>query len=255
MSHLEIRFLEIRHRASRHRGVRTASWALALATALTGCSSFSSLTGGSSASAPAPTTTGTAPSSNSSFTSRVKTFFTGDSGSTLAAAPAMSGQAAESPVNCPSVDYRQGAATYTVNAQNAENTALSVRYQGSFTQTARECLVRGSELTIKVGVQGRVVVGPSGTPGVVEVPLRYALVREGLEPRTIWTKLFNVPVTITDGQLNVPFIHVEEEMTVPLPPSAELDAYVIYIGFDPDGAAAAQKPKPAAKPKAARPRT
>jgi hypothetical protein len=148
------------------------------------------------------------------------------------------------------VEYRQGAATLTVNAPGTENAALGVRYQGSFVQTARECVLRGSDLTIKVGVQGRIVVGPAGGPGQISVPLRYALVREGLEPRTLWTKLYAVPVTIPDGQLNLPWLHIEEEMMVPLPPSNELDAYVIYIGFDPDSAAPPPKQKP--KPKSAR---
>jgi hypothetical protein len=40
-------------------------------------------------------------------------------------------------------------------------------------------------------------------------------------------------------------------MTVPNPPSAELDTYVIYIGFDPEGTKE-PKPKPVAKPKTAR---
>jgi hypothetical protein len=42
-------------------------------------------------------------------------------------------------------------------------------------------------------------------------------------------------------------------MTIPRPSANELEAYVVYVGFDPEGAAPA-KPKPAAKPKAARQR-
>ena len=152
-------------------------------------------------------------------------------------------------MDCPPVEYRQGAATLVVNGTGGEGSALGLRYQGNFVQTARECQLGGGQLTIKVGVQGRIVVGPAGAPGQITIPLRYALVREGQEQKTIWTKLFMVPVAVPGGQLNVPFIHVEEEMTVPNPPPAELDAYVIYIGFDPEGANA---PKPAAKPKTAR---
>jgi hypothetical protein len=152
-------------------------------------------------------------------------------------------------MDCPNVEYRQGAATLAVNAPGVENSALSLRYQGSFTQTARECIVRGTEVNIKVGVQGRIVVGPAGGPGTVQIPLRYALVREGLEPKVLWTKLFVFPVVIPDGQLNVPFLHVEEEMLLPIPSSAELDAWVIYIGFDPDSLTPA---KPAPKPKTTR---
>ena len=147
------------------------------------------------------------------------------------------------------MEYRQGAATLAINAPEVTNSALSLRYQGSFLQTARECIVRGGDLTIKVGVQGRIVAGPAGAPGAITLPLRYALVREGNSPRTIWTKLYPVPATMAQSELNTLFTHTEEEMTVPLPSAVELDAYVIYIGFDPDGAAP-PKPPPRAKPKA-----
>jgi len=239
--------------ASRRRGWRIA--ACGLAAALAGCSSFGGLGGGStpapapSASSAAPPSSAAAPpaSSGSSFTSRVKSFFAGDS----ATLPTSSKPGAPPPaeIDCPNVEYRQGAATLAVNAPGTENSALNLRYQGSFTQTARECIVRGKDVTIKVGVQGRIVVGPAGGPGTIQIPLRYALVREGLEPKVIWTKLFVFPLVIPEGQLNVPFIHIEEEMTVPIPSAAELDAYVIYIGFDPDGLT---PEKPAAKPRTAR---
>jgi hypothetical protein len=175
--------------------------------------------------------------------------FSGDSGNLNSPAP----QTAAADINCPSVEYRQGAATMAVNGSGSENTALNLRYQASFTQTARECILRGNNLTIKVGVQGRIVVGPAGGPGPLSIPLRYALVREGAEPKTLWTKLFMVPVTIPENQLNLPWLHIVEEMTVPNPSGDEIDAYVIYIGFDPEGAASA-KPKAAAKPRAARTR-
>ena len=88
-------------------------------------------------------------------------------------------------------------------------------------------------MTIKVGIQGRIILGPLGAPGPVEVPMRIALVREGVEPRTIWTKLYRVPVNVPPGQSNVPFVQVEEDITFPTPRPAELEAYIVYVGFDP----------------------
>jgi hypothetical protein len=200
------------------------------------------------ASPPPAATASAAPTT--SFTGRVKQWFTGTPDQTLAAAPSPTQASIE--FDCPTVDYRQGAATLTINDPKAENPALSLKYQASFVKTARECDVRGDMVTMRVGVQGRVVVGPAGGPGTMTVPLRYALVREGLEPKTIWTKLFVLNVPVTSAQLNVPFSHIEEEMTVPIPPQNELNAYVIYIGFDPAGLTPAEKPKPAPKPKATR---
>jgi len=45
-----------------------------------------------------------------------------------------------------------------------------------------------------------------------------------------------VPVAIPQNQLNLPWLHIEEEMTVPRPSGDEVETYVIYIGFDPEGA-------------------
>jgi hypothetical protein len=251
---------------------RTIAGMIAL-TAVAGCSSLTGLTGseapppapaataGTAAPAPAPQQPSPPPASpppaatasaapSTSFTSRVKSWFVGDPTQSFAAAPSQTQASID--FDCPTVDYRQGAATLSVNDSKADNPALSLKYQASFVKTARECDVRGDMVTMRVGVQGRVVVGPAGGPGTVTVPLRYALVREGIEPKVIWTKLFVLNVPVPNTQLNIPFTHIEEEMTVPVPPAAELSAYVIYIGFDPDGLKPAEKPKPVARPKAAK---
>jgi hypothetical protein len=233
-------------RRDRRIALRYVGFWLAAVMVLSGCSSFGSL----GSSTPPPATPGpdasTAPApSDTSFTSRVKSLFSGSSSSLPPPKPTTTG-ATSSEFDCPTVDYRQGAALYAVNEPGSDASALNLRYQASFTQNARECFVRGTDVNIKVGVQGRIVVGPAGAPAQVEIPVRYALVREGLQAKVIWTKLFVVPVTMPPGQTYVPFLHVEEEMTVPIPSTAELEAYIVYIGFDPDGLTPA-KPTPKKK--------
>jgi len=107
-------------------------------------------------------------------------------------------------------------------------------------------------MTIRVGVQGRIILGPGGGPGVVEVPIRFALVQEGVQPKTVWTRFYKVPVTIAEGQPNVAFTHIEDDLTVPMPSQDVLESYVIYIGFDPMGAV--DRSKKAPPPKAAKPK-
>ena len=155
------------------------------------------------------------------------------------------------PTDCPPVDIRQGASTFSVNTA-AKNPAESVlRYQGNFAQTARSCSRSGPTMTIKLGVQGRIILGPGGGPGQVDVPVRFALVEEGMQPKTIWTKFYRVPVVIGEGQPSISFTHIEDDLTVPMPNKDTLEAYVLYIGFDPMGLS--QKPKapppPQRKPK------
>src|SRR5665811_617440 len=142
-------------------------------------------------------------------------------------------------VDCPEVQVRTGAATLMIGSKPGEGEpgALDVRYQGSIIRTARECHVNAGIMTMKVGIEGRVITGPAGGPGTVDVPLRIAVVQEGVDPKAVVSKLARIPVTVTGTVDRVTFTHVEPDVTFPLPqPLANIDSYVVYVGFDPVGA-------------------
>src|SRR6185437_10733700 len=99
---------------------------------------------------------------------------------------------------------RSGAATLTSSANPAEPTAMNMRYQVTIGTTAREChLLPGNVVSMKIGMQGRVILGPEGAPGPVNVPIRFAVVREGIDPRPIVTKLDRVSVDVPPNDTNV----------------------------------------------------
>jgi hypothetical protein len=210
-----------------------------------GCSSGGTF-GGPAAAPPeaAPTSPG--------LSDKISTFF---SGSTAKAPQTVSG--AQPDVNCPSVEIRRGASTLTLGP-TGDKTAMSLKYQGEFTRAARECSIVGGNIVMKIGVQGRVIVGPAGGPGRVDVPLRFAIVQEtpgGTRP--IMTKFTVIPTVIGPNEGNALFTHIEEAMSFPLPtPTALLDDYIVYIGFDPLSAEAQAKQSQPSKPSAkARPAT
>jgi hypothetical protein len=153
---------------------------------------------------------------------------------------------------CPTVTVRSGASTLTSSADQGEATATNLRYQVGITNTARECrAAAGNMVSIKVGIQGRVILGPQGAPGTVDVPIRYAVVFDGVPQRTITTKLERISVTVPPDDPNVLFSHVVEGLEFPMPTrTGDIDAYVVYIGFDPVGAQEMDRRKPArpAKP-------
>ena len=95
-------------------------------------------------------------------------------------------------------------------------------------QIARECAILGSTMTIKVGVEGRLVVGPKGGPGTVTVPIRIAVVQEGPQPRPVISKFYAVQVNVTQGATQVPFTHVDDDLTFPLP--ADAAVYRCHFG-------------------------
>lgn len=162
-----------------------------------------------------------------------------------------SANAIDTDVDCPNVAVRTGAATLMIGSKPGEGepSALDLRYQGSIVRTARECHVNAGIMTMKVGVEGRVITGPAGGPGDIVVPLRLAVVQEGPEPKAIVSKFVQIPVTVTAAVDRAGFTHIDPDITFPLPqPIGLIDNYVVYVGFDTSGAPP-EKKKPPAKPK------
>jgi hypothetical protein len=142
---------------------------------------------------------------------------------------------ADTDIECPSVDVRIGAATLMIGSKpgDGEPSAMDLRYQGSIIRTARECKVSGGVMTMKVGIEGRIITGPAGGPGNVDVPLRLAVVKEGVTPKPILSKLVRIPVTVAGAIDRVTFTHVDPEISFPMPvPAADIDSYIVYVGFD-----------------------
>jgi hypothetical protein len=247
------------HKHTQLGNCRSVATLLTLALLASGCSgglNLGSLGGSSTASAPAPASSAAAPPSDPSFKDKVTSFFEGSS-----AKSPQQVTGTQEVEDCPLINIRQGASTLIVgpsgmasSGDSTDNGAMEVKYQGTFVRAARECALVAGQLVMKVGVQGRIIIGPAGGTGQVDVPLRIAVVREtaaGAKPIT--TKFIRIPVTVASATDNPTFTHVEEGISFPMP--RDLDNYVVYIGFDPlslqaDHPAAKPKPKPKAKPPA-----
>jgi hypothetical protein len=195
-----------------------------LAGALSGCGGGSSLFGTLSSS-----------DTTSSIGSRFSQLFGSgaDSKAELVGTPPTAGPAPD--LNCPGVAIRDGTATYAVGTSGQEATATDLRFQGTIVRYARDCTRVEGQINARIGIEGRVIVGPAGAPPSVNLPIRVAVVQEGVQPKTIMTKLYNTPVDLS-GRENAPFSFVAEDVSYPVPPPNAAYAYVFYIGFDPHGA-------------------
>lgn len=233
-------------------GLRRAAPAAALlvvALAAAGCSSL-----GSSSSSPKASGTTSSASGSVPFGDRISGLFGGGSSSQTQAPAAADAPVKAADIECPTMDIRQGASTLLINATGGGsadgNNALGLRYQGTFVRAARECRVQNGQLSIKVGVQGRIILGPAGGPGEVTVPLRMALVQETLETsKPLWSKLYMIKVAIPPQASTVNFTEIADDLTLPLPNANDLSEMIVYIGFDPN---AVEAPKRPAKPRRAR---
>src|ERR1700682_4747225 len=183
------------------------------------------------------------PASSQSLGDRCKRVFGGKPEDPAEGAPTVVPEG-ENDLTCPPVSIRAGASTYGVAAPGKQPVGNDLRYQATITRTARDCTQTGDQITARIGIQGRLIAGPAGSPGTVEIPVRVAVVQGGVQAKTIATKVYRTSVAMSEAS-SVPFSLVAEDVVYPVPPGATGDSYIFYIGFDPQ----ALKPESPARKK------
>ena len=146
----------------------------------------------------------------------------------------------ERPLQCPSIEVLDGTASYRTYA-GTEQTNENVRYQFSMGDVARECTHSGKDVLLKIGVDGRVLLGPAGSPGAFTVPVRIAVRHDG-DGKAVATKFYQVPATIAAGEDATSFQIVTDPIAVPFVSLNADDDYTILVGFDTAAKAPAAAP-------------
>ncbi len=128
-------------------------------------------------------------------------------------------------VDCPSVDVFEGGATARTGGPDNAN----VRYQFDISDAARECDPQGQQFALKVGVSGRLLIGPAGSPGAYATTLRVQVKRD-LDDKVLFDKSYRVAVD-TAGAAQAPYRIVTDPILLPLT-RARLDMdYSIFVGL------------------------
>jgi len=131
---------------------------------------------------------------------------------------------------CPIVELKDGNAAHRVFSGSG-TASTNVRYQFSVGETARECTRQDSQIIIKVGVEGKVLLGPAGAPSSFTVPV-YIGVRRDADQQIVVSKVYNVQAAIPAGSAQTTFSVVSEPLAVPyISDSANMD-YSIFVGFE-----------------------
>ncbi len=132
---------------------------------------------------------------------------------------------------CPKTILRAGTETYRTFEggvkKDGPGALNALQFQSTITDVARECNYSPSNLNMRVGIKGRVINGPSGLTGTLNVPVRVAVATTANE--VIYSQLHQVPVTIPEGGSNALFSFVDSNVNIPVPDKNNL---VVYVGFD-----------------------
>ena len=149
--------------------------------------------------------------------------------STTAPAPAAAVPEAPKNLVCPSIEVKEGGAAQRVYAGGQES--RNVRHQFSLGELARECRVVGTQLIMKVGVEGKVLLGPAGSPASFTVPVTIAVVAEGSN-KTVSSRNYKASASIPQGQSLSSFTIVSEDIAVPFINEAANMDYSIVVSID-----------------------
>jgi len=111
---------------------------------------------------------------------------------------------------CPQVIIADGGAA--VRAQSGQDSG-GLRHQISILNVARECTPTGDGgFRLKVGVEGRVLLGPAGGAGSYGATLTTLVTRGTTQ---VARRTARVGGTVASGQGGVDFSHVEDGIVVP----------------------------------------
>jgi hypothetical protein len=129
---------------------------------------------------------------------------------------------------CPPIKVRPGAEAL-FNYGGGAIDARKLQYQAVLDKQSRNCIVSNGLITVKMGVVGRVMLGPSGNQKSVTVPLRFAVERDGV---AMFTEKYDIPVAITPPSQSADFVKVVENVNIPYLGGEDI---IIWVGFDPKG--------------------
>lgn len=133
--------------------------------------------------------------------------------------------------DCPEVFVEQGAAMLR-SPPDADG--ANVRYQLSLGDTARECVINGDQLTIRVGIQGSALLGALGQPGVYGGNLRVAIRRQK-DDTLIASKTYRVSASIPKGGTRGEFQVIADPISLPVMSPRAQEDYEILVGFTQGG--------------------
>lgn len=113
------------------------------------------------------------------------------------------------------------------NYGGAKSNPDALRYQVSIEKQSRSCIVSNGLITAKIGVLGRVLLGPAGSEKSVDVPLRVTVDRDGA---AIFSERYVLPVSITPPAQSSEFVKVVDNIQIPYVGGENI---TIWVGFEP----------------------
>lgn len=127
---------------------------------------------------------------------------------------------------CPPIKVRVGGEALFKYADNSRPDPRQLNYQAVIDKQSRNCVVSNGKITVKMGVTGRLLLGPAGSVQTAELPIRFAIERDGV---AIYSEAYRIPVSIPPSAQSTDFVKVVENVEIPYLGGEQI---TIWVGFD-----------------------
>lgn len=128
---------------------------------------------------------------------------------------------------CPPIKVKPGSeALFYYGKGGRVGNPKDLNYQAIMEKQSRNCVVSNGLITVKMGMVGRLLLGPAGNQTNVNVPVRFTVERDGV---ALFSEKYDIPVTITPPNQSEEFVKVVENVAVPYTGGEQI---VFYVGFD-----------------------
>lgn len=130
---------------------------------------------------------------------------------------------------CPRIRLADRDNHVTIYEAGRVGDGLGVMHRGEITRTARECRIEGGRVTVKYGVAGRILLGPRGRPGAVQ--LQVLAHASNAKRDRIANDRAAVEATVSPDQ-PIGYFSTVRTMTFDVPEGVRPGDMDIFVGFD-----------------------
>lgn len=127
---------------------------------------------------------------------------------------------------CPPIKVTPGADALFYYGGAKAGDPNNLHYQVEIEKQTRNCVVSNGLITVKMGIVGRVLLGPAGKETSVDVPLRFSVDRNGT---TVFSDKYSVAVQIVPPAQSQEFVKVVDNVAIPYLGGEDI---TIWVGFD-----------------------
>lgn len=127
---------------------------------------------------------------------------------------------------CPAVTLSASDAVLNSYQRGGDGDPTKLVYRAAITDTSRSCTFGGGTMGMTIGVAGRVIPGPAGSPGTVRLPMHVKVYQDTTE---IYSQRVDQEVAVADTAGATQFMFVDKNFSMPNPTSRNVR---VIVGFD-----------------------